>query len=44
MIKFYFRYVDDTLLLVKPANIPHIYNLFKNLIRMDSCKNEESYS
>lgn len=28
MIKFYCRYVDDTLLLVKPADILHIHNLF----------------
>ena len=28
MIKFYSRYVDDAFLLVKPADIPHIHNLF----------------
>ena len=28
MIKFYSRYVDDALLLVKLADIPHIHNLF----------------
>ena len=28
MIKFYCIYVDDTLLLVKPADILHIHNLF----------------
>ena len=28
MIKFYCRYVDDTLLLVKPADILHTHNLF----------------
>lgn len=28
MIKLYWRYVDDTLLLLKPADIPHIHILF----------------
>ena len=28
MMKCYCRNVDDTLLLVKPADIPHIKNLF----------------
>ena len=28
MIKFYCRYVDATLLLVKSADMPHIHNLF----------------
>ena len=28
MIKFYSRYVADAFLLVKPADIPHIHNLF----------------
>ena len=28
MIKFYCRYVDDTLLLVEPTDILHIHNLF----------------
>ena len=45
MIKFYCRYVDDTLLLVKPADIPHIHNLFnkfdKNLrFTVDRFENE----
>ena len=31
MIKCYCRYVDDTVLLVKPADIPHIHNLFNKL-------------
>ena len=31
MIKFYSRYVDDALLLVKLADIPHIHNLFNKL-------------
>ena len=36
VIKFYCRYVDDNLLLVKPADIPYIHNLLnkfdKNLL------------
>ena len=28
MINFYYRHVDDTFLLAKPADIPHIRNLF----------------
>ena len=28
MIKFYCRYVDNTLLLVKPTDVLHIHNLF----------------
>ena len=28
MIKLYWRYADDTLLLLKPADIPHIHILF----------------
>lgn len=45
MIKLYWRYVDDTILLVKPADIPHIHNLFnkfdKNLrFLMDHFENE----
>ena len=30
MIKFYCNYVDDTFLLVKPADALHINNLFNN--------------
>ena len=45
MIKFYVQYVDNTLLLVKPADIPHIHNLFnkydKNLrFTVDRFENE----
>ena len=45
MIKFYCRYVDDTLLLVKPADIPHIHNLFNKFDKslcfaVDHFKNE----
>ena len=45
MIKLYWRYVDDTILLVEPADIPHIHNLFnkfdKNLrFLMDHFENE----
>ena len=48
MIKFYCRYVGDTLLLVKPANISHMHNLFnkfdKNLLfAVDSFENEVPY-
>ena len=28
MIKFYCRFIDDTHLLLKVVDIPHIYNLF----------------
>ena len=45
MIKFYCRYVDDTLLLLKPVDIPHMHNLFnkfdKNLrFTVDRFENE----
>ena len=45
MIKFYCRYVDNTLLLVKPADLPHMHNLInkfdKNLrFTVDSFENE----
>ena len=30
MIRFYCRYIEDTLLLVKPADILHINNSFNN--------------
>ena len=48
MIKFYCTYVDDTLLLVKPAEIAHIYNLFKKIdetlgFRVDGSENEEPH-
>ena len=48
MIKLYWRYVDDTILLVKPADIPHIHNLLnkfdKNLrFLMDHFENEIQY-
>ena len=45
MIKLYCRYVDDTLLLVIPADIPHICNLFnkfdENLCFMVDCFENE---
>ena len=45
MIKFYSRFVDDTLLLVKLADVLHINNLFnsfdKNLrLKVDCFENE----
>ena len=48
IIKCYCRYVDDTVLLVKPADIPHIHNLFKKLDKnlrftVDCFENEVSH-
>ena len=48
MIKCYCRYVDDTVLLVKPADIPHIHNLFNKLHKnlrftVDCFENEVSH-
>ena len=45
IIKFCCRYVDDTLLLVEPADLPHRHNLFnkfdKNLcFTVDRFENE----
>ena len=45
MIKFYCKYVYDTFLLVKPADVLHINNLFNNFdknfrLLVDCFKNE----